>query len=222
MSHSRHGSFPSRVYYTVQFGLMMEQLRPCRCVLSQESSGQGSLCFHRGGGHEGKGTQVGADGGRRRPSVRSGATNCPLSSNHRPEGGFTVTSPLTPGVDYRGRHGRGRPGKRPRRLGGRHRGVSGNGKDATLPNLVISDPTAPVWPRWLLQFHDVPRVAKNLTSLGCQELPRTGERLTSPVVQPGDGSHHRRARLGSDDLKLGTIRGIVRQARSVSGRLQAA
>jgi mRNA interferase HicA len=54
-------------------------------------------------------------------------------------------------------------------------------------------------------------VVKKLTSLGCRELPRTGGGSHRKWFNPATGQTTVVPDWGGDDLKLGTIRGIVRQ-----------
>jgi predicted RNA binding protein YcfA (HicA-like mRNA interferase family) len=54
-------------------------------------------------------------------------------------------------------------------------------------------------------------VAKKLSSLGCRELPRTGNGSHRKRLNPTTGQSTTVSDWGGDDLKLGTIRGVVRQ-----------
>ena len=54
-------------------------------------------------------------------------------------------------------------------------------------------------------------VAKKLTSLGCQELLRTGDGSHRKWLNPATDRITVVPDWGADDLKPGTIRGVVRQ-----------
>lgn len=54
-------------------------------------------------------------------------------------------------------------------------------------------------------------VAEKLTSLGCRELPRTGVGSHRKWVNPGTDRITVVPDWGGDDLKLGTIRAVIRQ-----------
>lgn len=54
-------------------------------------------------------------------------------------------------------------------------------------------------------------VAKKLSSLGCREVPRTGDGSHRKRLYPATGNLTIVPGWGGDDLKLGTIRGAVRQ-----------
>jgi predicted RNA binding protein YcfA (HicA-like mRNA interferase family) len=54
-------------------------------------------------------------------------------------------------------------------------------------------------------------VARKLRSLGCHELPRTGDGSHRKWLNPTTGQSTTVPDWGGDDLKLGTIRGAVRQ-----------
>jgi mRNA interferase HicA len=54
-------------------------------------------------------------------------------------------------------------------------------------------------------------VAKRLTSLGCRELPRTGDGSHRKGLNPTTSNITVVPDWGSDDLKLGTIRAAIRQ-----------
>ncbi len=54
-------------------------------------------------------------------------------------------------------------------------------------------------------------VAKKLTSLGCRESPRTGDGSHRKWFNPATDNITVVPDWGGDDLKLGTIRGVVRQ-----------
>ena len=55
------------------------------------------------------------------------------------------------------------------------------------------------------------QVVKKLSSLGCRELPRTGDGSHRKWLNPVTGQRTVVPDWGGDDLKLGTIRGVVRQ-----------
>jgi len=54
-------------------------------------------------------------------------------------------------------------------------------------------------------------VAKKLASLGCRELPRTGDGSHRKWLNPSSNRITTVPDWGGDDLKLGTIRAAVRQ-----------
>jgi mRNA interferase HicA len=54
-------------------------------------------------------------------------------------------------------------------------------------------------------------VARKLTSLGCKELPRTGDGSHRKWFNPRTNRITSVPDWGGDDLKLGTLRGAVRQ-----------
>ncbi len=54
-------------------------------------------------------------------------------------------------------------------------------------------------------------VTKKLSSLGCHELPRTGDGSHRKWVNPATGRITLVPDWSGDDLKLGTVRGVVRQ-----------
>lgn len=54
-------------------------------------------------------------------------------------------------------------------------------------------------------------VARKLTSLGCRELPRNGDGSHRKWLNPATDRITVVPDWGSDDLKSGTIRGVVRQ-----------
>jgi predicted RNA binding protein YcfA (HicA-like mRNA interferase family) len=54
-------------------------------------------------------------------------------------------------------------------------------------------------------------VAKKLTSLGCEEIPRTGDGSHRKWRNPATGRSTSVPDWGGDDLKLGTVRGAIRQ-----------
>lgn len=54
-------------------------------------------------------------------------------------------------------------------------------------------------------------VAKKLSRLGCREVPRTGDGSHRKWINPGTGNLTVVPDWGGDDLKLGTVRGAVRQ-----------
>jgi predicted RNA binding protein YcfA (HicA-like mRNA interferase family) len=54
-------------------------------------------------------------------------------------------------------------------------------------------------------------VAKKLASLGCRELPRTGAGSHRKWLNPATDRITVVPDWGGDDLKLGTIRGAIRQ-----------
>lgn len=54
-------------------------------------------------------------------------------------------------------------------------------------------------------------VAKKLGSLGCEEVPRTGDGSHRKWRNPATGDSTVVPDWGGDDLKLGTVRGAVRQ-----------
>jgi mRNA interferase HicA len=54
-------------------------------------------------------------------------------------------------------------------------------------------------------------VAKKLSSLGCREVPWTGDGSHRKWLNPADGDLTVVPDWGGDDLKLGTIRAAVRQ-----------
>jgi predicted RNA binding protein YcfA (HicA-like mRNA interferase family) len=54
-------------------------------------------------------------------------------------------------------------------------------------------------------------VARKLASLGCQEVPRTGDGSHLKWLNPATGNSMVVPDWGGDDLKLGTVRGAVRQ-----------
>ena len=56
-------------------------------------------------------------------------------------------------------------------------------------------------------------VAKKLRSLGCRELSRTGDGSHRKWLNTTTGQSTTVPDWGGDDLKLGTIRGVVRQLR---------
>jgi predicted RNA binding protein YcfA (HicA-like mRNA interferase family) len=54
-------------------------------------------------------------------------------------------------------------------------------------------------------------VARKLSSLGCRELPRTGDGSHRKWLNPATSRVSVVPDWGGDDLKLGTIRGAIRQ-----------
>ena len=54
-------------------------------------------------------------------------------------------------------------------------------------------------------------VARKLSTLGCREVPRTGDGSPRKWHNPATGSSTVLPDWGGDDLKLGTIRGALRQ-----------
>ena len=54
-------------------------------------------------------------------------------------------------------------------------------------------------------------VAKKLSSLGCREVPRTGNGSHRKWLNPANGGLTVLPDWGGDDLKLGTIHAAVRQ-----------
>jgi mRNA interferase HicA len=54
-------------------------------------------------------------------------------------------------------------------------------------------------------------VAKKLASLGCRELPRGGDGSHRKWSNPATGDITVLPDWGGDDLKLGTIRAVIRQ-----------
>ena len=54
-------------------------------------------------------------------------------------------------------------------------------------------------------------IARKLRSLGCQELPRSGDGSHRKWFNPATDDISVVPDWGGDDLKLGTIRGAVRQ-----------
>lgn len=54
-------------------------------------------------------------------------------------------------------------------------------------------------------------VAKRLTRLGCHEVPRTGDGSHRKWLNPATGDRTVVPDWGGDDLKLGTVRGAVKQ-----------
>jgi mRNA interferase HicA len=54
-------------------------------------------------------------------------------------------------------------------------------------------------------------VARKLASLGCREVPRTGDGSHRKWINPATGNSTVVPDWGGDDLKLGTVRGAVRQ-----------
>ena len=54
-------------------------------------------------------------------------------------------------------------------------------------------------------------VARKLASLGCRELPRTGDGSHRKWLSPASGDITVVPDWGRDELKLGTVRGVVRQ-----------
>ena len=54
-------------------------------------------------------------------------------------------------------------------------------------------------------------VTKKLSSLGCHELPRTGDGSHRKWHNPSTGTTTVVPDWGKDDLKLGTVRAIARQ-----------
>ncbi len=110
----------------------------------------------------------------------------PLVFEPQPEGGFTVTSPLLPELITEGDTVEDALENVRDALAAVIEAYQETGR--TLPpNLVISDPKARSGRRWSSPFHDLSRDgAKKLTSLGCQELPRTA------TVHTASGSTRRR------------------------------
>ena len=56
-------------------------------------------------------------------------------------------------------------------------------------------------------------VAKKLASLGCRELPKTGDGSHRKWLNPSNNRITTVPDWGGDDVKLGTIRAAVRQLR---------
>ena len=54
-------------------------------------------------------------------------------------------------------------------------------------------------------------VARKLTSLGCRELPRTGPGSHRKWLNSASGNVTVVPDWGGNDLKMGTVRGVVRQ-----------
>lgn len=54
-------------------------------------------------------------------------------------------------------------------------------------------------------------VAEKLSRLGCREIPRTGDGSHQKWLNPATGNLTVVPDWGGDDLKLGTVRGAVRQ-----------
>ncbi|HWE36550.1 MAG TPA: type II toxin-antitoxin system HicA family toxin [Isosphaeraceae bacterium] len=54
-------------------------------------------------------------------------------------------------------------------------------------------------------------MARKLSSLGCRELPRTGDGSHRKWLNPATSRVSVVPDWGGDDLKLGTIRGAIRQ-----------
>lgn len=54
-------------------------------------------------------------------------------------------------------------------------------------------------------------VIKKLTRLGCSEVPRTGDGSHRKWINPATGESTVIPDWGGDDLKSGTVRGVVRQ-----------
>ncbi|QEH35580.1 YcfA-like protein [Aquisphaera giovannonii] len=54
-------------------------------------------------------------------------------------------------------------------------------------------------------------IAKRLSCLGCREVPRTGDGSHRKWLKPATGGQTVIPDWGGDDLKLGTVRGAVRQ-----------
>ena len=61
-------------------------------------------------------------------------------------------------------------------------------------------------------------MTKKLSSLGCREVPRTGNGSHRKCLNPTNGGPTVVPDWGSDDLKLGTIRAAVREIAAATRR----
>ena len=141
-------------------------------------------------------------GGRKRSGGFMLHYKVPLVFEPQPEGGFTVTSPLVPELVTEGEPSK-TPWRSPRRLGGRHRGVPGDGEELP-PNLLIADPRGScLGGDGRRPSHDVSRGGQEA---GLSRLSRSCPGQATARIASGSirrhGQDHRHARLGRvHDLK---------------------